>query len=110
MGSKGNPIPANVRMTVDERDNRQCLRCGARSRAQHHRTRRREGGHAVSNIVSACDACHRWIHANPVAARAGGFIIPTWSQEPTTTVPVAAFYGAVTLDDEGGVAWVVHTA
>lgn len=105
MGSRGNEIPTKVRVTVDERENRQCLRCGARGREIHHRMRRREGGHALSVCILLCSACHRWAHANPIAARAGGFIIPTWSQEPTTEIPVAAFYGVVILDDEGGLRW-----
>jgi len=110
MGSSNNPIPTAVRTTVDERENRQCLRCGAAGREQHHRMRRREGGHAISNVILLCFRCHRWAHSRPVAARAEGFIIPTWEQRPTCEIPVAAFYGAVTLDDEGGVAWVAHTA
>jgi 5-methylcytosine-specific restriction endonuclease McrA len=105
------PIPTKVRVAVDQRDNRQCLRCGAAGREIHHRMRRREGGHALSVCILLCSACHRWAHANPVHARAGGFIIPTWSQQPATDIPVAAFYGTVTLDDEGGVTWTApHTA
>lgn len=105
------PIPTKVRVAVDERDNRQCARCGAAGREIHHRMRRREGGHALSNTILLCGACHRWAHANVMAARAVGLIIPTWSQQPATDIPVTTFYGTVTLDDEGGVTWTaVHTA
>lgn len=102
---KGNPIPTAVRTAVDERDRRQCLRCGLRSRAQHHRIRRRDGGHPLSVVISLCNACHSWAHANPTEAKAGGFIVPPWGDDPET-VPLKSYMGWISLKDDGTVHFV----
>lgn len=87
-----NPIPTKVRLGVDVRDRRQCVRCGLASRELHHRQRRREGGHGYDVVVSTCSACHRFIHANPYRAQWEGFIVPTWVTE-VWKVPIRAFDG-----------------
>lgn len=101
---RGNPIPTAVRLAIDKRDRRQCLRCGGAGREIHHRQRRREGGHGLENTLLLCSACHRWAHAHPSAAREQGFIVSAFAEE-IEQVPVVAYYGTIWLDAEGGVRW-----
>lgn len=101
---RGNPIPTQVRVAVDERDRRQCLRCGAASRAQHHRQRRREGGHGLENVISLCNADHRWAHANPTEAREQGYIVSVHVDD-VQAVPIRAYYGWVRLNPDGSIQW-----
>lgn len=43
----------------------------------HHRKLRSQGGlHGVENLLAACPAHHRQIHANPTWARTHGYIVP----------------------------------
>jgi hypothetical protein len=102
---RGNPIPAEIRVGIDQRDQRRCVRCGSTSREQHHRQRRREGGHGFENLVSLCGADHRWAHANPSAARAQGFIVSV-HEGAVESVPVLAYYGWVRLLSNGSIEWV----
>lgn len=85
-------IPTLARDTVRTRDEA-CLRCGNTTTTIHHRQRRREGGHGVENLIALCGSgttgCHGWAHANPAAARALGYILPTWIKTPAE-IPVAA--------------------
>lgn len=85
-------IPTAVRMAVDVRDQRHCVRCGIASRELHHRQRRREGGHGLDNIVSLCGTCHRWAHSHPNDARDTGFIVSLYVTE-IALVPVRMFSG-----------------
>ena len=101
---RGNEIPTAGRLAVDQRERRQCLRCGAAGREIHHRQRRRDGGHGLENMVLLCRACHRWAHANPTQAREKGFIVSAFAEE-IAEVPVVAFYGTIWLDATGGVTW-----
>lgn len=101
---RGNPIPTAVRVAVDARDERRCLRCGSASREQHHRQRRREGGHALANVVSTCGACHRWIHAHPTEAREAGYIVSVYAEDPSR-VPLLTYYGWALLADDGSITW-----
>jgi hypothetical protein len=70
----------------------------------HHRQRRREGGHAVSNLVWLCRTCHEWAHADPVEATAKGFIISVYVED-TTQIRIKTFAGWVKFDNEGGYAY-----
>lgn len=106
MGKADSQIPTAVRRAVDERDARRCVRCGMAGREQHHRTRRREAGHAISNLVLLCGSCHRHVHANPTEAKATGFIIPPWGEQTSLTMPVREFTGQwLLLDDDAGIAY-----
>lgn len=96
---KGNPIPTQVRLAVDERDRRQCMRCAANGREIHHRMRRRDAGHPLSGCILLCPTCHRWAHAHPTQAKETGFIVPPWGD--TLTMPIKTFRGWLLLDDAG---------
>ena len=95
-------IPMAARKTVWERQNNQCARCGGRGYQIHHRMRRREGGHAVSNLVGLCRSDHEWAHKFPNAAKDDGYIIATHVDDPAT-VPIRTFMGPVLFDDKGGI-------
>lgn len=96
---------------VDERDGHACVRCGrslqATSGSRHHRLRRRDGGHRASILVLLCGSgttgCHGWVHANPRAARALGYIIPALrSALDPEVVPMWTFaHGWLQLNDRG---------
>lgn len=84
---KGNPIPPKVRQQVRERSAGQCeLRaaadCSFAATEQHHRQRRREGGHPLSSVVDSCGACHRYAHGHPQQARDRGWIVSAFAPEP----------------------------
>jgi hypothetical protein len=53
---------------------------GCRSAAwtdKAHRVARSAGGRWVpANVLGLCRLCHGWAHANPVAARGAGWILP----------------------------------
>lgn len=96
-----NEIPSAVRRKVRERDGGQCLRCGVPGTEIQHRVRRREGGHALWNLVLMCHHCHQtWAHANPAAARDTGWIVSVHHPEPWT-VPVKTFFGWALLTEDG---------
>lgn len=100
----GNPIPTSVRVAVDKRDQRQCIRCGAPGREIHHRQRRREGGHGLENCILLCLQDHRWAHAHPSEARQAGFIVSAHVTD-IEAVPIEAYYGRVLLRPSGKIAW-----
>lgn len=97
-------IPAKVREVVDERDQKQCVRCGNRAGHKHHRQRRREGGHGYWNVISLCTTCHQWAHANPVKARETGYIVSVHETTPED-IPLKTFMGWMVLLDDGGIKW-----
>lgn len=98
-------IPASARKKVHERSNGQCSRCGMAGSQIHHRQRRREGGHAVSNLVLLCGTCHRDVHADPVEAASKGYIISVFVSD-TTQIRIKTFAGWALFDDEGGFEYV----
>lgn len=84
---------------VLERENYSCIVCGMGLGPEgrgvgwsiHHRLRRSQGvDHTIQNVILACGSgttgCHGRIHAEPAAARAGGWMLSGW-QEPLA-VPV----------------------
>lgn len=100
---KPTQIPTNVRRDVNLRDQGRCRRCGLAGTEQHHRIRRRDGGHRRSNIVLLCSSCHRAVTLNPLTAKVTGYIVPPWMEDASTTTPLREFTGRwVILDDEGG--------
>jgi hypothetical protein len=91
-------IPGATRAGIKLRDFDRCVRCGAFGTEIQHRVRRREGGHAPSNLVLMCHFDHQtWAHANPAAAREVGIIVPTWASPDA--VPVKTWQGWLLLDD-----------
>lgn len=97
-------IPTSVRVAVRARDAGHCVRCGVGGQLHvHHRQRRRDGGHGLANCISLCSTCHHWVHANPILARDGGFIVSAFA--PDVSVVPLRWYSAmdVTLNDDGQV-------
>lgn len=78
-------IPARQRELVRERDGG-CVVCGMAPYDVHHRKRRRDGGHATSNLVALCRLHHSWMHANPDVARAWGLIVSAWGDPSKTPI------------------------
>jgi hypothetical protein len=73
---------------IRQRDGDRCARCGSSGQLHvHHRVRRSQGGRDdSSNLITLCSACHNWVHANPYAAREGGWLLrPT---DDPSMVPV----------------------
>jgi 5-methylcytosine-specific restriction endonuclease McrA len=98
-------IPTKAREVVRIRQNGQCARCGNTYTQLHHRQRRREGGHAVENLVGLCGTDHKWVHAHPRQAQEQGYIIPV-SETCITSVPLRSFMGWVNFTTDGGLAFV----
>ena len=89
-------VPVSIARKVDARDGYACVRCGASltvtAGSRHHRQRRRVGGHTTENLVLLCGSgttgCHGWVHANPAAARAAGYIVPANGRATPADIPV----------------------
>lgn len=81
-----------------------CERCGQVFRGEfedHHRLlRSRGGGDELSNRVALCGECHRWVHANPLTATAGGWML-TASEEASQSLVYLRDWPCL-LDNEGG--------
>lgn len=78
-------IPDESRRLVEGRERMRCGRCHGPGREWHHRRSRRVRAahrHCACNGVLLCGTCHRWAHANPEDARATGFVIQQWEDEP----------------------------
>lgn len=97
----GSAIPMSVRKFVTDRD-RLCVRCGGAPSDIHHRQRRREGGHALCNVVRLCRTCHSWAHAHPEEARKTGFIVSLY-EDDVTSVPIKAFWGWGAIHPDGSI-------
>lgn len=83
----GNPIPPEARAAVRERSGGRCellaaADCTALAAEQHHRQRRRDGGHGLANLVDACSPCHAHAHAHPALARDRGWIVSAFAVDP----------------------------
>jgi hypothetical protein len=98
-------IPTKAREMVWERQMRACARCGNRGYQIHHRQRRREGGHAVGNLVGTCRVCHEWCHAHPDKAREQGYVV-TVSVDDPSLIPIRTYMGWVLFDNDGGIRFV----
>lgn len=78
-------IPEDVKAIVRLRAGGKCECCGHNIihglHAFHHRRPKGMGGsrdsatHAPANVVLICRSCHTDVHANPVEARAHGWIV-----------------------------------
>lgn len=95
-------------VSVRLRDGNRCARKGeSGSLHVHHRQLRSQGGdNSSANLVTLCFACHRWVHGNPYAAEAEGFLLRQGSDP--ALVPVRHFMWPerpVLLDAEFGFAF-----
>lgn len=92
-------IPPRVRAAVYERDGHSCQRCGQfigecgeySIRSIQHRIKRSQGGtNHYGNLVTMCGngtlGCHGWVEANPKAAQATGFAVPSWVGDPALVI------------------------
>jgi 5-methylcytosine-specific restriction endonuclease McrA len=63
--------------------NVKCARCrNAYASHPHHRKPKARGGsNTPGNLIPLCVSCHRWVHANPDAAHAAGFLLHSWEPE-----------------------------
>lgn len=96
-------IPEESRRTVERRQRLRCLRCGGAGSEWHHRRSRRVRAahrHCPCNGVLLCGSCHRWAHANHEEARATGFIVSQWVDEPSV-VPLMTPWGWSQIDCVG---------
>lgn len=102
--SEGNPIPPEVRAAVRERSGGRCEisgpDCTGRAQEQHHRKRRRDGGHGLGNLLDACAADHAYAHAHPAEARAAGWIVSAFTPDPAA-IPVRYGDRLTWLHDDG---------
>lgn len=54
--------------------------CIGKAQHVHHRKLRGQGGqNDEATLIDLCEPCHRWAHANPVAARERRLIVPSWA-------------------------------
>ncbi len=91
-------IPTATRQAVHSRAGGRCERCSGRGYQMHHRQRRREGKHAIENLVLLCGACHIDVHAHPAMAREEGFVISVAvDREEIRTVPITLPGGHLVL-------------
>lgn len=98
-------IPKKAREAVVFRDAQRCARCGAFGATDiHHRKRRREGGHPLSNLVLLCRDDHQKVHAHPERSRSEGFIVSVW--DSPLDIPMKTWRGLVSPDDEGQLTFV----
>lgn len=65
------PTSDALRDEVLLRDGFQCRRCGSKKNLQvHHRVWRRHGGRTIrTNLMTACETCHSYIHARLLFVR-----------------------------------------
>jgi hypothetical protein len=83
-------IPDGARATVAARSGGRCelgleaAGCTGAATDVHHRQRRREGGHAVVNLLHLCRGCHTWVTEHPAAARELGAIVSVYADPATT--------------------------
>jgi hypothetical protein len=87
--SRGNDIPQASRDLLAARSGGVCEvqapgPCTHTATDFHHRQRRREGDHSVTNAIHACRRCHRLAHDRPELARAFGWIVSAWSAPADT--------------------------
>lgn len=92
---------ANILLQV--RSKMRCEKCGNQLLGgveRHHRSRRRDGGDRLSNLLLLHSQCHRWVTEHPAEARESGWIVSSWD-DPAETVVVHPLHGVVFLRDDG---------
>lgn len=105
-----NEIPRKTRTAVIERDRDKCLACGAKGTEIQHRIRRREGGHAMSNLMRICTTCHRRAHSVPLWATAKGYTVSAVQDIDPASVPLWTFSGWMLLRDDGSTSVIAPAA
>lgn len=103
--SKATPIPPAARAEVKGREMGRCLRCGAPAPNGHwhhrrSRSRRDQHTHCPCNGVWLCGTCHEWVHQHPFEAKALGFIVSKYVDDPGV-VPVRTWFGNILNTCEG---------
>jgi hypothetical protein len=100
----GNPIPTAARRAVRERSGGRCEirshECTDLATAQHHRKRRRDGGHGLGNLLDTCAPCHGLAHDQPAYARRRGWIVSAFEVNPSS-VPVIYGPNRTWFGDDG---------
>ena len=96
-----NEIPRKTRLAVIARDRDKCLACGAKGTEIQHRVRRREGGHAMGNLMRVDATCHRRIHSNPAWAVAKGYTVSAVQNLDPALIPLWTFNGWTLLHNDG---------
>lgn len=81
----------SARVAVRLRSGNRCearVECnGAEGVLFHHRKRRAQGVvESDANLLRLCDACHKWIHANPAKSYELGLLVPSWADPETIPV------------------------
>jgi 5-methylcytosine-specific restriction endonuclease McrA len=95
-------VPEKNRAKVIQRAKGRCEACGIGIATDiHHRQRRREGGHEVTNLIWVDRTCHDRIHAHPEWAQQHGWIVPTWGDYAAAPLKVGGRWSLLT--PEGGV-------
>lgn len=89
MAKRGDDIDwMSVRINLYMRSGGKCEFCrrplNNSAHIHHRKLRSQGGGHEEANLALICVADHEWAHANPVAARAHGWIV-SGSLEPSET-------------------------
>lgn len=97
---------AQTRRLIRKRSGGICEICGSSpaTDAAHRKPRSQGGLWSPSNLLDACHGCHMNNHANPNAAKAGKWHLPSWSDplaEPVLLVLLGESM-TVLLDDAGG--------
>jgi hypothetical protein len=101
MGVSVSDIPSSARVAVKNRCQSRCEVCGIGPlEAVHHRQRRREGGHAVWNLLGLDSVCHARIHAHPKWAHVNGWIVSVHDENPAL-VPARIRGDLCWLTEEG---------
>lgn len=84
-------MPVAVRRAVFARSGGLCDRCGAwvgldgAEGHAHHRVLSSKVD-TLEVLVGLCPGCHEDVHGSPAAARAGGWIVPSWGAPATVAV------------------------
>lgn len=102
---KGNPIPPGQRDVLAARCRGQCEICGGPYQQYHHRRRRNvktHDPHCACNALAACVKDHALIHSQPEWAKSIGYIVPPWTDEPTT-IPVLTYRGWMRFECDGSI-------
>jgi hypothetical protein len=95
-------IPTVMRKQLRVRSFGVCERCSVSYATEaHHRQRRRDGGHRLSNLAHLCGGCHRWAHTYPTLAQEDGWIVAV--HDDPAAVPMKHFTCLRYFDDLGGV-------
>lgn len=88
-------VPPDTRAAVRVRSGGRCeaplaADCTGTATDVHHRKRRRDGGHAITNLLDLCRPCHSAAHRSPAVARPAGIIVSVYEDPAEVPVVVAS--------------------